>query len=71
VQALLSDKSLLAPGIRKVEGSFHRGDAVEIVGPDGTVCGKGTVRLDASQIDGGVGRGVAVHKDDLIILDLS
>ena len=48
------------------------GDGLDVaVGPDGTVCGKGTVRLDASQIDGGVGRGVAVHKDDLIILDLS
>lgn len=66
--AVLADKSLLAPGIRKVEGEFRRGDAVEIVGPDGDVFGKGTVRFDAAQLSPGVDRGVAVHKDDLVLL---
>lgn len=66
--AVLSDKSLLAPGIRKVEGEFRRGDAVEIVGPGGDVFGKGTVRFDAAQLSSGVDRGVAVHKDDLVLL---
>jgi len=66
--AVLRDKSLLAPGIRSVEGEFTKGDAVEIVGPDGEVFGKGTVRMDAVLLSGGVDRGVAVHKDDLVVV---
>jgi len=66
--AVLRDKSLLAPGIRKVEGEFRKGDAVEIVAPDGAVFGKGTVRMDAATLGAGVDHGVAVHKDDLVLL---
>ena len=68
--AVLGDKSLLAPGIRRVEGSFVRGDAVEIVGPDGEVFGKGTMRMDAALLSGGVDRGVAIHKDDLVVVSV-
>lgn len=68
--AVLRDKSLLAPGIRKVEGAFVRGDAVEIVGPEGEVFGKGTVRMDAALLDVGVDRGVAIHKDDLVVVQV-
>ncbi|MFN8050617.1 MAG: glutamate 5-kinase [Acidimicrobiales bacterium] len=66
--AVLADKSLLAPGIRSVDGTFGRSDAVEIVGPDGEVFGKGAVRIDSSRLVGGEQRGVAIHKDDLVVL---
>lgn len=68
--ALLRDKSLLAPGIRKVEGQFAKDDAVEIVGPDGEVFGKGTVRMESGALDHGVDRGIAIHKDDLVLLEI-
>ena len=66
--AVLADKSLLAPGIRKVEGTFDKKDAVEIIGPDGDVFGKGAVRIDSARLAEGVRRGVAIHKDDLVLL---
>lgn len=67
--ALRRDKSLLAPGITKVDGEFAVGDPVEVVGPDGEVVAKGSVRLAASRLGAGDAiRGVAVHKDDLVLL---
>ena len=66
--AVLRDGSLLAPGIRTVEGVFARKDAVEIVGPDGDVFAKGTVRIDSTSLGVGDQRGVAIHKDDLVVL---
>lgn len=68
VAALGRDKSLLAPGIWKVDGEFVAGDPVEVVGPDGEVLAKGAVRIAAARLDGGDVRGVAIHKDDLVLL---
>src|SRR5690606_16748251 len=39
---LYNGKSLLPPGILQVEGSFHKGDVVEVFGPAGLL-GKGEV----------------------------
>ncbi|MBV7292310.1 MULTISPECIES: glutamate 5-kinase [Corynebacterium] len=39
--------SLLAVGITSIDGEFHSGDIVDIVGPDGEVIGRGEVAYDA------------------------
>lgn len=53
--------SLLAVGITAVEGDFHAGDIVEILGPDGEAVGRGEVAYDAAELTGMVGR----HSDEL------
>ena len=80
-RALLSGKSLLPAGVRRVEGGFERGDAVLIRGPDGRELGRGLVaytREDAARIIGKrtseiaailgyAGRAALVHRDDMVL----
>jgi glutamate 5-kinase len=62
-----SGASLLAVGVASVEGRFEAGDAVELVGPDGIVFGKGIAGAAAVDVDGRP-RGVeAVHRDRLVL----
>jgi glutamate 5-kinase len=49
--ALLSGKSLLPAGVRKVEGRFEKGDAVVVRGPDGREIARGLCRYDAAEAD--------------------
>ncbi len=79
--ALRNGKSLLPAGVTRVEGSFARGDAVVIRGPDGTEVGRGLVAYDVDDaakirgrssadilsILGFGGRAEMVHRDDLVI----
>jgi len=81
VAALRSGKSLLPAGIIQVDGSFARGDAVIIRGPDGAEVGRGLVAYDAQDaakikgrpsadilsILGFGGRTAIVHRDDLVV----
>ncbi|MDN4160496.1 glutamate 5-kinase [Nocardioides abyssi] len=74
--------SLLAAGITGVTGSFHAGDPVDVVGPDGAVVARGLVNFDAEELPGLLGRsshdlarelGAAyerevVHRDDLVLV---
>jgi glutamate 5-kinase len=74
--------SLLGVGVTGCEGDFAAGDAVEVVGPDGTSLARGLVAYDASQVAAlaGLGTDVAVatlgpaygreviHRDDLAVL---
>lgn len=48
--------SLLAVGITGIEGDFHAGDIVEILGPDSEVVGRGEVAYDAADLAGMLGR---------------
>jgi glutamate 5-kinase len=58
--------SLLGVGVVRCEGHFEPGAAVELVGPDGTVFGKGIAGAGAEEIAGQ--RGVeAVHRDKLVL----
>ena len=41
VSALIKGASLLAAGVRGVEGQFDRGDVLDIIGPDGHVIARG------------------------------
>jgi len=48
VKALRNGNSLLSAGVISVEGNFHRGDIVEIVGPDGRRIARGLCEYDSS-----------------------
>jgi glutamate 5-kinase len=79
--ALRRGKSLLPAGVIRVDGSFGRGDAVVIRGPDGTEIGRGLVAYDAEDaakimrkssgdillILGIEGRAEMVHRDDMVL----
>src|SRR4029453_17388952 len=81
VAALNSGKSLLPAGVIKIEGSFARGDAVGIRGPDGAEVARGSVADGAEDADkikgrssshillilGFDGRAEMVHRDHLVV----
>jgi glutamate 5-kinase len=81
VAALRRGKSLLPAGVVAIEGSFARGDAVVIRGPDGAEIGRGLCAYDAedaqkirgrsssdiASILGFSGRAEMVHRDDLVV----
>jgi glutamate 5-kinase len=81
VRALRGGKSLLPAGVIKVEGSFERGDAVLVRGPDGMEVGRGLIAYDAADADrikgrssadvrtllGYTGRTEMIHRDDLVL----
>ena len=48
-QALRSGASLLPVGVRAIEGSFSRGDAVMIRDPEGRILGRGLVAYDSAE----------------------
>jgi glutamate 5-kinase len=80
-KALLTGKSLLPAGVKRVEGAFERGDAVIIRGPGGRELGRGLIayaRADAERIIGRksgetlailghAGRTELVHRDDMVL----
>jgi glutamate 5-kinase len=80
-KALMSGKSLLPAGVRRVDGDFDRGDAVIIRGPEGREIGRGLIaygRRDAerilgkksseiAQILGHEGRSELIHRDDMAL----
>jgi glutamate 5-kinase len=81
VAALKRGKSLLPAGVVRIDGSFARGDAVVIRGPDSAEVGRGLVAYDAEDAEkirgrpsndillilGISGRAEMVHRDDLVI----
>ncbi len=81
VSALRQGKSLLAAGVRAVEGRFGRGDPVAIHGPGGHKLGQGLVAYAAPEADaikgchssqiekilGYPGRTALVHRDDMAL----
>jgi glutamate 5-kinase len=82
VAALRRGKSLLPPGVVRIEGAFSRGDAVIVRGPDGSEIGRGLVAYDAEDavrirgrpsgdivgILGYGGRSEMIHRDDLVLV---
>src|ERR1044072_7047418 len=81
VAALKRGNSLLPVGVIRVDGSFARGDAVIVRGPDGHEIGRGLVAYDADDAEkirgkasadvllilGIEGRDEMVHRDDLVL----
>lgn len=79
--ALEAGKSLLAAGVREVNGAFDPGAPIEIVDTDGDAFAKGLVRHGADEIHRAAGHrsdelpvgvpAVVVHADDLVALPSS
>lgn len=81
VKALHAGRSLLAAGVTRIEGTFARGDAVVVRGPEGHEIGRGLVAYgadnaerikgkssaEASRILGLAGRPEMIHRDDLVV----
>jgi len=81
VKALHAGRSLLAAGVTRIEGTFARGDAVVVRGPEGHEIGRGLVAYgadnaerikgkssaEASKILGLAGRPEMIHRDDLVV----
>jgi len=64
---LTGGRSLLAVGVADCEGAFEEGDAVELLGADGAVLGKGIAGAGAAELRRRP-RGVeAVHRDRLVL----
>ncbi|CAN5193273.1 glutamate 5-kinase [soil metagenome] len=80
-QALKGGRSLLASGVRRVEGRFDRGDCIRVVGLTGGALGVGLAAYAADEMErirgrhsgeieglvGYKGPGVAIHRDDLVL----
>ena len=81
-RALKSGKSLLAAGVTSVAGRFERGDAVDVIGPDGATIARGVsayssedaTRLIGRKSDefeailGYRGRPALIHVDDMVLV---
>jgi glutamate 5-kinase len=80
-KALKSGKSLLAAGVTAVSGRFERGDAVDVVDPDGATVARGVsayssedaarlIGRNSSEFEtilGYRGRPAIIHVDDLVL----
>jgi glutamate 5-kinase len=81
VSALRRGRSLLPAGVTAAEGHFERGDAVDVLGPEGRVLARGLTaysRADVlrimgrrsteiEQLVGFRGRDEIIHRDDLVL----
>lgn len=81
VRALRSGKSLLPAGCTAVEGEFHRGDTLRLLGPEGEELGRGLVAYDVAEarailgrktheieeILGYIGRKELIHRDHMVL----
>ena len=65
------DRSLLPVGITEVKGGFGAESAVDVLGPDGRIVGKGLAAIESDELIGLIGQKgsrEAIHRDDLVIL---
>jgi glutamate 5-kinase len=63
----IESRSLLAVGVVSAEGRFEAGDAIELVGPDGVIFGKGIAGAPATEIAARPRGLEAVHRDRLVV----
>ncbi len=80
--ALARGSSLLAAGVIRVDGTFSRGDAIAVLGPDGAVLARGLSEYDAGECTALMGRAspeheallgyaprsALIHRDQLVML---
>ena len=59
--------SLLGVGVVRCEGRFETGDAVELVGPDGTAFAKGLVAADSEVLTKRRRGALAMHRDRMVL----
>ncbi|HLH11974.1 MAG TPA: glutamate 5-kinase, partial [Methylovirgula sp.] len=81
IDAIQSGKSLLPAGVKKIEGTFARGDCVLIRDANGGEVGRGLVNYDADDalkiagrnsrdieaLLGMPGRAAIIHRDDMVL----
>ena len=80
-EALQRGKSLLAVGVRKVEGSFSRGDTVSVADENGVIFAKGKVNFSSEELKRVLGKNTkqikelypdrppeVIHCDNLILV---
>jgi len=81
-KALAGGSSLLAAGVTQVDGTFHRGDAIAVLGPDGVTLARGLCEYDAAEcarllgrhsreheeLLGYAPRSALIHRDQLVLL---
>lgn len=81
LKALRAGKSLLPIGVKEVIGTFERGEAVQVIAPDGSEVARGLmaygssdarliIGVKSSEIEsklGYQGRDVMIHRDDLVV----
>lgn len=60
--------SLLAPGVRAVEGEFAAGDVVKVCDLDGTEFARGISKFSREELANGKAKKVVVHRDNLVVL---
>jgi glutamate 5-kinase len=64
-----SGRSLLPPGVTRVEGEFAAGDIISVCDGDGAEFARGIARFASEEINSrGTTRREVVHRDDLVIL---
>ncbi|MFN7175811.1 MAG: glutamate 5-kinase [Thermaurantiacus sp.] len=82
VAALRAGRSLLPAGVTRVDGDFARGDAVDVLGPDGMAVARGLVSYDAADARQAAGkqsdaiaavlgyapRAAMIHRDQMVML---
>jgi glutamate 5-kinase len=68
-KAILERKSLLAVGVKKVEGMFDRGELVEVLNENGQQIAIGKSKLKASDFESQVRpKSILIHADDLVLM---
>jgi glutamate 5-kinase len=80
--ALREGRSLLPAGITATNGTYKRGDVIDIAGPDGAVIARGLAQYDSGDAEriigkrsedvaallGGTARAAIVHRDHMVVL---
>lgn len=64
-------KSLLSVGVVSTEGTFERGDAIEVLDGEGNLLAKGIARIGSDEVtiagNGSAGGAEVIHRDDLVM----
>lgn len=68
-KALLSRKSLLTVGIKKVEGNFVAGEVIQLIGEDEIILGVAKAKLSSQEIMKQIAQKniIAAHADDIVV----
>lgn len=68
-KALMSRKSLLTVGIKKVQGNFSTGEVVQLINEEGSIIGVAKVKLNAAEIKEQTLKknSLAAHADDIVL----
>lgn len=68
-RALMNRKSLLAVGVKEVQGSFTAGEVVQLINEENSIIGVAKVKLSAKDIEAQSSQknALAAHADDIVV----